>query len=311
MKLKIGFWIILVILGIAAVLVSINFVHEHFIAPTIESDLPIDTTLFHKADSIGLIRNKKLREISGITASRKYPNHFWVHNDSGDSAKIYLINATGQLRYEYLVPSAVHTDWEDIASVTIDSTPYLVIGDFGDNMGRRKHYTLYIIEEPDIYNSSPTPVRHVISYNYANGPRDAEALLVDPISLDIYLFSKREKQIYLYNIPFPYPEDTKIQLTPITQLAHTQIVAADISPDGLSILLKDYNNIYYYPRLHNETIPEALQKKGIRVPYKRQPQGEALCWDTDGKSIYSTSEFSTQRVVPVLYQWKMKTADAN
>ena len=58
----------------------------------------LDTLNFSK-DRIavsGVIKDSTLNEISGIVASRTNKNCYWVHNDSGDKAQIYLINDLGK-----------------------------------------------------------------------------------------------------------------------------------------------------------------------------------------------------------------------
>lgn len=38
-----------------------------------------------------------LQEVSGITQSRRFDNVYWVHNDSGDSARIFAIDGSGAI----------------------------------------------------------------------------------------------------------------------------------------------------------------------------------------------------------------------
>lgn len=56
-----------------------------------------------------------LREVSGIVASRTRPGSFWVHNDSGDSARLFRIDRRAQVEAEVAVVGARAFDWEDIA----------------------------------------------------------------------------------------------------------------------------------------------------------------------------------------------------
>jgi hypothetical protein len=44
----------------------------------------------------GVVQNDQIREASGIVASRQNPGVLWVHNDSGDSARVFAINEKGE-----------------------------------------------------------------------------------------------------------------------------------------------------------------------------------------------------------------------
>ena len=40
-----------------------------------------------------------LNEVSGISRSPRFPNQFWLHNDSGDSARLFAIDQSGSLLF--------------------------------------------------------------------------------------------------------------------------------------------------------------------------------------------------------------------
>src|SRR3954471_8051797 len=64
---------------------------------------------------IGTISASVLPEVSGIVDGRATPNTFWVHNDSGDTARFYAINHQGTLLGTFPLADAPSGDWEDIA----------------------------------------------------------------------------------------------------------------------------------------------------------------------------------------------------
>src|SRR5260221_9441164 len=89
---------------------------------------------------IGTIAASALPETSGIVDSRANANTFWVHNDSGDSARFYAINHQGTLLGTFPLggnppnPPPAALDWEDIAiGPKPDGGNYLYLGDIGDN----------------------------------------------------------------------------------------------------------------------------------------------------------------------------------
>ena len=44
-----------------------------------------------------VVTHPPLEEMSGIVPSRRYPGIFWVHNDSGDEARLFAIRADGSV----------------------------------------------------------------------------------------------------------------------------------------------------------------------------------------------------------------------
>ena len=99
---------------------------------------------YEKAEGIGKVTDKKLREISGITYSKLRPGTWWIHNDSGDAARIAAIDSRGNLLAAFRVVGAVNEDWEDIATGPgSDGSSALYIADIGDNGLKRDFVVVY------------------------------------------------------------------------------------------------------------------------------------------------------------------------
>jgi hypothetical protein len=60
-------------------------------------------------------------------------------------------------------------------------------------------------------------------------------------------------------------------------------------------LLKDYVKIYYWKRKPGQAIEGVLLEKPVRLPYDREPQGEAIAWSLDATKFYTVSESSIGR----------------
>lgn len=125
--------------------------------------------LLAQADALvpsATVTHEPLSEISGIVKSRTYDGVFWVHNDSGDSARIFAIQADGTvvlpgwLAEDYAangnntdkpvwpgiqISLAHNSDWEDIA--LDDGTLY--IADMGNNGNARRDLGVYAVPEPN------------------------------------------------------------------------------------------------------------------------------------------------------------------
>ena len=83
------------------------------------------------------------------------------------------------------------------------------------------------------------------------------------------------------------------------------IVSADITDDGKEVLVKNYSAIYYYKRVANETIEQALAKPYATLSYKVEPQGEAISFAQDGSGFFTISEKAFWNNVQ-LYFYKRK-----
>jgi len=92
----------------------------------------------------GYVSDGALDEISGLTASRRTSNRYWVHNDSGDGPHLYAINSAGSLRQTVSLSGVSPRDWEDIATGPgpIGGEPYLYVADFGQPPSTEHHRDL-------------------------------------------------------------------------------------------------------------------------------------------------------------------------
>ncbi|KAA3616324.1 MAG: hypothetical protein DWQ05_11335 [Calditrichaeota bacterium] len=263
----------------------------------------------------GLIENNEITEASGIAASRKNANILWTHNDSGDKNRIFAINTKGEHRGTFLLVGAENRDWEDIA---VGPGPnkkdsYIYIGDIGDNNAQKYTKYIYRVPEPEIAKGRP-PVLHQISevetfaFQYPDGNRDAEALLVHPMTKDIYIISKREEKVRVYCAPWPqaftkknFHSITIVEF--ITEIELSWVTAGDISPDGKSLLIKTDDAVFLWPLDPESSIEYALQLVPRTMPYVVEPLGEAICWSADGTGYFTLSE--EQDAIPArLYYYK-------
>jgi hypothetical protein len=265
---------------------------------------------YQKQMAMGKLQNKDLKEASGIVASYSFAGYFWSHNDSGGKAILYLIDSLGGGKLEFKIEDATNRDWEDIAIFKDSSTQRstIIIGDIGDNSANHKACSLLFIEEPNKFpNQDQTlTVYKKVVFEYPNGSRDAEALMIDPITKDIFIVSKKEKKVSMYRIPYPHVTSSIVIAEKVLTLPIRNITAGDIAPDGSAILLKNYDAIYYYVREGTESIMDAMRKTPLKLDYTREPQGEAICFARDGKSFYTLSEKSSKNKHPVLYKYIKK-----
>ncbi len=257
---------------------------------------------------VGLMSSNSLKETSGIVSSHSMAGILWVHNDSGDSARFLAINTAGTLLAQYSLYGATATDWEDIA---IGPKPgggsYLYLGDIGDNDSIRPEIQIYRVTEPDsVAGGIFQPGEYdTARLQYPGGPRNAESLMVDPLTGDVIIVTKSPGN-QVYEAPASIFDDPS-QVTTLTSLGTLTVPlnkpsAADISPDGLHILIRDRSTTaYLFDRSPGETVWQALQGPAIAVTLAAEAQGEAIGWAADGSGFYTASEWNDQGPQPLYY----------
>jgi hypothetical protein len=266
--------------------------------------------IFAPGVSFGIIEGKKMQEASGLAASISNPGMLWTHNDSGNDAEIFLIDKTGKLKSTVSLPDLKNRDWEDIVAGPgpEENKSYIYIGEIGDNNAVYAHKFVYRIEEPTLTKDADTVLHaaDAITFRLPDGARDTEAMMIDPQTKDLYIFSKREANVNLYKLP--YPQSTTETITAeriVKNLPFTLIVAADMSKDGSEILIKNYNNVYYWKREKGETIEAVIRRTPAVLPYAAEPQGESITFDREGTGYYTLSE-QKKKALQNLYFYKRK-----
>ena len=266
--------------------------------------------IFELATVAGNVANDDITEASGIVASKNAAGFYWVHNDggAGPENRLFLMDASGKDAGTVWLKDIENIDWEDL---TIGAGPeedknYLYVGQIGDNRAQFNLRNIYRIEEPTIINGSiaQDTVKDidVITYKYPDGPRDAETLMIDPLTKDLYIISKREPQINIYVARYPQSTSDTITLEKVGTLGFTQATAGDISADGTEILIKNYTNVFYWQRAEGQSIEEALEAEPTEITYQIEPQGEAITFAADGSGFFTLSE-EAQGIEAILYYY--------
>ena len=256
---------------------------------------------YDEPQKIGEITNASLTELSGITHSRTGRGLWWVHNDSGDQARIYVINTKGTLLGRFAVTGARNRDWEDLAiGPGRDGKPALYIADIGDNNRRRDDLTLYRVKEPDLskgVKSGETEAAEAFRFRYPDGHHDAEALLVDPKSGRPYIVTKTfAPPCGVYRFPLPLDPNKKVTLEKVSgrgaeQLSQLMLVTGGAaSPDGQRAVVRTYLGAYELVRTKQGGFESLFDAMPVPVRLAPEKQGEAICYAPDGKSILTTSE---------------------
>jgi len=256
------------------------------------------TKLFNTVPVVNNLARTDLLEISGVAASRINAGILYIHNDSGNSAQVYLTDATGADKGTLSLTTVGNRDWEDIAvgPGPIAGISYIYVADIGDNDTKYSSVFIYRFPEPNLagktipYVANITTV-DVIELKYPDGPRNAETLMVDPLTKDIYIASKESNISKVYVAHYPQNITSATVLSPVVQLYFNKATGGDISPDGTEILLRSNQSIWYWKLPVGTSIFAGLATQPQIAPYaNNEPQGEGVGFAADGSGYYTDTE---------------------
>ena len=265
-----------------------------------EGNNPPAEIIYGPYEELAKPTDPRINEASGIAASLYVPDAFWVHNDSGDKANIFLCNPyTGETINSGLVENAKNIDWEDMSSFRINEKSYLIIGATGDNARKRSEYQLYIMEEPAAGANGPFPFLNKIKFTYQGGDsHNCESVAVDITEGKIYLFTKtgNPDTSELYSLPLSIKQGSEtVQIAKFEAAPKVKSATGmDISPDGLrAIVVTNKNNecrAFQFTKFPEETWAEGFLRtpKVFNTPIR--PTYEAICYALDEETLYDKSE---------------------
>jgi hypothetical protein len=261
------------------------------------------------------VANPDLIEISGLAASRTQ-DVIWAHNDSGDTARVFAIAPNGDTLATYELVGAEAFDWEDMAlgPGPDGGEQYLYFADIGDNASIRPSVTVYRGLEPTFgaLNSTLTIDPHeALVLRYPDGAHDAETLLLDPVSADVYVVTKDisggPSGVYRASATGAVPATLeKVAEIDFAALAPAKVIppdggalptalgriptGGDISPDGDIIAIRTYATVWLWQRPEGGSIADAFSTPPCEAPSAVEAQGESLAFEADGRGYFTASE---------------------
>jgi len=242
--------------------------------------LPASAQPVEGAEVAVRLQDPRIQESSGLALSRRHPEVLWTHNDSGDGPRLYAVGADGRTLATLTLAGVQARDWEAMAAGRDDrGRPALFVGDIGDNLDQWPEVAVYRVTEPArLGDATVAAVRYRLGY--ADGPRNAEALLVDPRSNRLYVATKEPDGGGLYRAPARLRTD---RLNLLHRVARVPPLVTDgaFAPDGRSFVLRDYQVAFAYT---------AAGRRVGELPLPPQYQGESITVAPDGHSVLVGSE---------------------
>ncbi len=235
-------------------------------------------------------------EASGLVHSRTQ-DLLWVHNDSGDGARLFALGLDGQTLATVELDGAAALDWEDLALGPGPSPgEWLYAGDIGDNGQARPWITVYRLREPDVAAAGSEPIVladwEALDLTYPDGPHDAEALLVDPVEGDLFIVSK-DAETRLFRLAAPLASGQLEELAE-PNFPSALATAADVSPLGDFVVVRGYVDAFAWLRGADQTLAEAMLGEPCELPLANEQQGETIAVAADGVGYYTLSEGADQ-----------------
>jgi len=239
-----------------------------------------------------------LPELSGLAASGRHAGIFWSHNDSGNAFVLYAMRETGAIAAAFPIRGGNASDVEDVAvgpCARNDPAPCVYLADTGDNFHRRTSAQIFRVREPETLAARPL-VAARLTFTYADGGHDVEAILVDPRTADVYLITKS-----LLGLGDLYRLDTtavggadaravRIASLPSGDAFDAATTAASVHPSGERVLVRTYRFVWEFRRPGATSLADVLATKPVSLPTASDGLPEAIAYLRDGRGYLLAGE---------------------
>ena len=246
------------------------------------------------------LADKSIDELSGLTASRRYPGLLWCHNDSGDSARIFALDAKGETIVTVNFAGLEARDWEDITL----AGGWIYIGEIGDNFAVNPDIRVYRTREPRF---NPRKLGQTVTLqarqwqemtlHYPDGARDAETLAATPDGR-LLIVSKNKAGSNFYALTRPFADGLSATLDKIesgVQFGATGwltklVTGGEVSPDGRELALTTYSQLVQIPLARPFDFQSMQLNRRQTRALPALKQCESLCYSADGRTLWVSSE---------------------
>lgn len=220
-----------------------------------------------------------LKETSAIETVAN-SNLLWTIEDSGNKNNIYGLDLNGKIVKDIDINNSENTDWEDLTS---DAAGNLYIGDFGNNNGKRKLFTIYRVSN---LNRNKTQCNRIdFKLPKAVKSEDFEAFFL--LKNHFYLFSKSNKYTCLLKVPNSIGTHKATFITKYKfDVKNAKITAADISDDGKTVVLLNHDKLWKITNFHDDNF---FDGEISLLDFEHNSQKEGLCFATPN-TVYITDE---------------------
>ncbi|MFZ3498493.1 WD40 repeat domain-containing protein [Streptomyces sp. 5.8] len=237
------------------------------------------------------ITDPRIKESSGLAASRIHPGVYWTHNDSDDGPYVYAVDSATGKTVARITLTGIGTP-RDVEGISLGPDGRLYVGDIGDNLGGSwNHVWIYRFAEPKTLRDATLKAEQ-FTVKYADGPRNAEALMVHPVTGRVYIASKDERAGGLYEGPESLSASGTNTFRRIGDVPW--VTDGAFSPDGGRLALRGYLWARTYPWKDGRPTGDG---EAVAAPW--QGQAESVTYAADGSALMFGAEGANSRVVAV------------
>tara|TARA_R110002049_G_scaffold86767_4_gene220323 strand:- start:105 stop:950 length:846 start_codon:yes stop_codon:yes gene_type:complete len=235
---------------------------------------------------------KDLEEVSGTEVVPK-SDLIWMINDGGNKPTLFGVNEKGDIIKDIYVKAKNH-DWEDLTS---DENGNIYIGDFGNNLNKRKNLSIIIVEQNELDEKNAEVDE--IEFEYPNQTKfppkkkdryfDTESFFYFKNSLYI-LTKSRVKGNYgkttLYKIPAKKGKYTAEIVDNFENCKDLEcwITSADISPNGKKVALLSQSNVLIFSDFVGDKF---LSGKVEKIDLTHRSQKESITFKDNNTLLIS------------------------
>ena len=252
-----------------------------------------------------------LDEISGLAVSQAQPGVLWVIEDSANEPEVVALSNAGVVLARVTLEGRSNRDWEDLALGPCGGETCLFVADIGDNANAAAEVALLRLLEPMVdlaREGAPAQMTlpaDRLPFTYAEGPQDAEALVLEPDGTPVVLTKRGGGSTRVYRLTELAPDAPMVAADPV-ELATARpegpftlgITGADLLPDGQRLLLREYFDLQEF--VLTAGVVSASIDASAPVPFAPEAQGEAVAYDAAGRRYLHVSE--SVGGDPVLYE---------
>ncbi|MEV6261377.1 WD40 repeat domain-containing protein [Streptomyces sp. NPDC051784] len=243
-----------------------------------------------RADRTFTIEDPRITESSGLAASRIHPGVYWTHNDSEDGPYVYAVDSRTGKTVATITMKGVGEP-RDVEAISLGPDGNLYVGDIGDNLdGSWDHVWIYRFPEPKRLADATVRATQ-FDVKYADGARNAEALMVHPKTGRVYIASKNEDGGGLYEGPEKLTTGGDNVFRRVGEVPW--VTDGAFSPDGKEVVFRSYFSARAYA-FENGRLGD---DHAVGVPL--QGQSESVTYAADGSAMMFGSEGKRSDVVRV------------
>ena len=227
---------------------------------------------------VSTLSDPRIQESSGLVVSPDDADVAFTINDSGSEPVVFAVDVPSGAT---IGTASLDADPADTEALSVDGDGTLWIADTGDNDRDRTDVALYAVR---VFGPGDQGTVETTRYPlaYPQGPRDVEALAVDPRTGTKLLLTKGLLGGDVYALPDELVADEPNEVTALDASVPGVITDATFTTDGRHVVARDYSSAYVLDATTWETV------LSTRLPSAEQ--GETLAAEPDGRTYLVGSE---------------------